>query len=471
MIVRQFLQWVQTASPGERADATSALARAYLHSELSVDDLAAAEGAMLMLLDDPSPLVRRALAEVFASSQKAPPVVVQGLAADQPEISSLILSRSPLLLDADLVDRVATAQPECQIAIASRPLLARAVSAAIAEVGSAQACLVLLENTDADIAAFSVDRIAARYGHLAPIRETLLLRPDLPAATRQLLLATLSQTLAGFVVGRQWIAKNHADHAAKEACERATVALAAQTHPDELPDLVHHLCESGQLNAGLILRGLLSGHVMLFEQSLAELTGVPVERVASYVHDRNISGFAALYGRAGLPSAAYPAFREAIAALREGALLGEMGGMVRLKRRMVERVLAGCVHEFVGDIEPVLALLRRFASEAAREEARLFCEDLVAAPVAPVYAEHDVQDYAQQYAQDEAQPYVEHYAPDEVQPPAHAAASAYAPTYAEIYAPAHAEQYAPVVVTKYAPEPAAYSAPPLVVTAAQRLAA
>ena len=60
MIVRQFLQWLRKAPPGERADATSALARAYLHSDLSPDDRAAAEGAMIMLLDDPSPLVRRA---------------------------------------------------------------------------------------------------------------------------------------------------------------------------------------------------------------------------------------------------------------------------------------------------------------------------------------------------------------------------------------------------------------------------
>ena len=30
-----------------------------------------------------------------------------------------------------------------------------------------------------------------------------------------------------------------------------------------------------------------------------------------------------------------------------------------------------------GDIEPLLTLLRRFATEAAREEARMFCDELV----------------------------------------------------------------------------------------------
>jgi uncharacterized protein (DUF2336 family) len=378
MIVRQFLQWVRHAPPGERAEATSALARAYLHSDLSLDDLAAAEGAMIMLLDDPSPLVRRALAEVFASSQKAPPVVVHALAADQPEIAVPVLSRSPLLLEDDLVDLIATGHPDAQTAIAGRVMLPRSLSAALAEVGSAEACLALLENADADIALFSIDRIVERFGHLAPIREDLLDRDDLPMATRQALLSKLSQTLAGFVASRQWMGPEHAEYSAREACEKATVALAADTPYEEIGDLVQHLRKSGQLTAGMILRGLLSGNVVLFEEALAELSALPLDRVSSYIHDRNISGFLALYSKAGLPDAAYPAFREAISGMREGVLIGEQGGAARLKRRMVERVLNACAQERGADMASLLALLRRFAVEAAREEARLFCDDLVA---------------------------------------------------------------------------------------------
>ena len=68
MIVRQFISWIRTAPAGERAEATRSLARAWLISDLSEDDRAAAEGALLMLLDDTSPLVRQAMAEVFARS-------------------------------------------------------------------------------------------------------------------------------------------------------------------------------------------------------------------------------------------------------------------------------------------------------------------------------------------------------------------------------------------------------------------
>jgi uncharacterized protein (DUF2336 family) len=377
MIVRQFLQWVRSAPPGERADATSALARAYLYSELSNDDRAAAEGAMIMLLDDPSPLVRQAMAEVFASSQYAPPVIIDALAADQPQVAVPILSRSPLLLEADLVDLVATGRSETQTAIACRAILPCSIAAAIAEVGSAEACLALLENVDADIAPLSIDRMVERFGHLAAIRENLLMRDDLPMSTRQALLSKLSQTLAGFVSGRQWLATEHAEYAARDACEKATVALAADTPYDELPALVRHLRQSGQLTAGMILRGLLSGNVVLLEEALAELSDLPLDRVTSYIHDKNISGFHALYRKAGLPDGAYPAFRHAIAAMRQGALRGGQGQAARLKRAMVERVLDGCSAEADAD-DSLLALLRRFAVEAAREEARSFCDDLVA---------------------------------------------------------------------------------------------
>ena len=378
MIVRQFLQWIRHAPPGERAEATSALARAYLHSDLSPDDIAAAEGAMIMLLDDPSPLVRRALADVFATAQEAPLVVVHALANDQPEIAMSILALSPLLQESDLVDLVATAQPAAQAAIASRAMLPRSLAAAIAEVGCAPVCLALLENSSADIASFSIDRIVDRFGHLAAIREPLMARADLPMATRQALLAKLSRTLATFVAGRQWLGPEHAEDATREACEKATVALAADTPYEELGHLVQHLRQSGQLTAGMILRALLSGNVVLFEEALAELSDVPIDRVTSYIHDKNISGLNALYRKAGLPDQAYPAFREAIAAMREGVLIGEQGDVARLKRRMVERVLTACMAERGRDLTSLLALLRRFAVEAAREEARMFCDDLVA---------------------------------------------------------------------------------------------
>jgi uncharacterized protein (DUF2336 family) len=378
MIVRDFLQWIRTAPASDRAEATSALARAYLYSDLSPDDLGAAEGAMLMLLDDPSPLVRRSLADALAASPDAPPAIVLALAADQPQIAAPVYALSPLFVDADLVDAVATGGAAIQAAISSRAALPRSVGAAIAEVGTAESCLILVENFDADIAPFSIDRIVERFGHLAAVRESLLARDDIPAATRQTLVIKLSKTLAGFVAGRAWLDTDHAQRVAREACEKATVTIAADAPQTELGPLIRHLSASGQLTAGLILRALLSGNIVLFEEALSELADMPVTRVSGLIHDRGASGLRALFEKAQLPPSTYPAFKEAIEAMREGFLL-EPGGVTRLKRRMIERVLTRCENEDLDELAPLLTLLRRFATEAAREEARLFCDELVAA--------------------------------------------------------------------------------------------
>ena len=74
----------------------------------------------------------------------------------------------------------------------------------------------------------------------------------------------------------------------------------------------------------------VSGNVVLFEEALAELSGISIDRVTAYIHDKNISGFRALYREAGLPDVAYPAFREALSAMRAGLLIGEQGGASRL---------------------------------------------------------------------------------------------------------------------------------------------
>src|SRR5579862_2058971 len=376
MIVRQFISWIKTAPAGERAEATRALARAWLISDLSGNDRGAAEGALLMLLDDPSPLVRRAMSEVFARSHEAPAAIVQALGLDQLSVALPILEHSPLLIDADLVDIVATGDGETQCAIARRVKLPMSVCAAIAEVGSAAAALELIENPYAELAPFSWDRIVERHGHLAAIRESMLVLDGLPAATRAALVAKLSETLAQFVVARNWLSADRAGRLASEARDRSTLNIAARSRGEDICGLVSHLRATGQLTAGLVLRALLSGNLELFEAALAELSGLPQGRISSLLHDRGGASLEALLRRAGLPETTFAAFRVALDVCHEIGFADSAGTAARLRRRMVERVLTQCETDGSAT-EQLLILLRRFATESAREEARLFCEELV----------------------------------------------------------------------------------------------
>ena len=377
MIVRQFINWVRTASAGERAEATRSLARAWLISDLTPDDRAAAEGALLMQLDDPSALVRQAMAEAFARSTEAPAAIVRALSLDQPSVALPILEHSPLLIDADLVDIVATGDCQMQCAIARRIKVPPPVCAAIAEVGTAAAALELIENPYAELAPFSWDRIVERHGHLAAIRESMLMLEDLPAATRAALVAKLSETLAQFVVARNWLSADRAGRLTSEARDRSAITIASRSRGEDICGLVSHLRVTGQLTAGLILRALLSGHLELFEAALAELSDLPLARVSGLLHDRGGASLQALLKRAGLPESTFAAFRVALEVCHEIGFADSMGTAARLRRRMVERVLTRCENESDAT-EQLLILLRRFAMESAREEARQFCDELLA---------------------------------------------------------------------------------------------
>ena len=330
-----------------------------------------------MLLDDCSPLVRQAMAEVFADSADAPPAVVRALSVDQPAVALPVLEFSPLLIDADLVDIVATGCSEVQCAVARRVRLPAPVGAAIAEVGSAAAALELIENPHAELAPFTWDRIVERHGHLAAIREAMLVLDDLPSATRMALVTKLSDTLAQFVVARRWLSAERAERLMDDARDRSIMLVASRSHEDDMQALMRHLRATGHLTAGLILRALLSGNLDLFSHALAELADLPCARVMALVHDGASASLKALLKRAGLPETTHAAFRAALEAIREIGFVDSEGGAAGLQRRMVERVLTRCETEAVV-ADPLLILLRRFATESARDEANRFCGELLA---------------------------------------------------------------------------------------------
>lgn len=379
MIVQRFLQWIETAPPGRRAEATHALARAYLYSDIDEGTRYAMEAAMTVLLDDPSPEVRYALADALGAYSDVPRHIVLALASDQAEIAALVLSRSPVFIDAELVDLAAAAETRLQVAIASRQNLSSAVAAAIAEVGEEAACRSLIDNRSADIARISLRRMAERFADEPGMRETMLARHDLPPEVRQLLIQRLSAALGDLVVVKSWVSEDRARAVTRDACDRATVALAAETETEELVALVEHLRVTGQLTTALLLRAVCAGNVAFFEAALSVLARVPEARVASLVRSGRAGTLRAVYDKAGLPAVAFDAFVAGIETCRR--LADEEGprDRYRFTKHMVESVLARYQDITDGEMNELTSMLRRFAADQAREAARDYVRAAVAA--------------------------------------------------------------------------------------------
>ena len=373
MIVRRFLAWSQMVPPGQRAEGVNALALGYLYSPMAPEIRREAEAALTALLDDPSPLVRRVLAEAFASAVEAPYHCILALANDQPEIASLVLERSPVLTDEDILESAATGNEAVQAAIARRAKLSAGVSAALAEKACLEAVRALAENPSADVPEFSLRRMVERFGADACLREALLARPELPTCVRVDLVCAGASALTSFVRDSGWLSGDRAERLRREASERAIIDIALATTGEEGLDgaleLARHLRSTGRLTPALMLRALLSGERALFEAALAELSGQPLARAAGFVRFHQGGGFVALYDRARMPTNLLPVFQAALLAQDE-ADQPASGEDARLSRRLIAQVLEDCEALGNPELAKVMALLRRFDAEAAQQEAR-----------------------------------------------------------------------------------------------------
>lgn len=375
MIVRRFLLWARTAPAEARASGAAALAGAYLRSGLSDDDRREAETALIALIDDPAPSVRRAIAEEMAASPRTPRTLALGLIADQSDVAALVLAHSPVLTDADLVDAVAVGDVLAQRAVAMRRCLPASVAAALAEVGCDEALLTLAGNRTAEIPDFSFERMMERCGDNGALREALLERADLPAGLRQAIAARVSDALAQFVSGCGWLTPERSARLARESTERVAVALAAGGEASDAPAIVEVLRATGRLTAGLILRSLLSGEPALAEAALVSLSDLPAPRVAALLRDRRGAGLRALCRKAGLPATLEPAFIAAIIALNARGF-DAAGPRQGLDRCLLTEVMRACDGLAGPEADALMALLRRMDAEAARDEARRMADSL-----------------------------------------------------------------------------------------------
>ena len=155
--------------------------------------------------------------------------------------------------------------------------------------------------------------------------------------------------------------------------------IAASCPENDLSGLVQALRLRGALTMALLLRSLAGGERAFFVASLAELSCLPHARAAGFVGDPGGAGFAAAALKAGFPKHSLPVFRAALAAVGDHEALEGRG----LKAELVGAVISAC--ETWGDpaLAPFLALLWRFAAEAARTDARSKARIAAAVPALP----------------------------------------------------------------------------------------
>ena len=263
MIVRNFLQWAMTASAAQRSEGAGALARAYLYSELDERTRRDAEIAMMSLLDDPSPLVRRALADNFASAADAPHSLISALANDQSDIAAPTSVAFAAALRGGIgrlrgdrrrlrPKRHRPARPRARQRRGGARRSRRARGGDFARGQSRRGTRRIFDA--AHDRAFRRRRRNARSAALASLA---------PGDDPQPIGRGGGRSLTAFVVDCAWLSPERAERLSREARDKANVIIVAETAARDgragLRELAAHLRASGQLTPSLVLRASAVG--------------------------------------------------------------------------------------------------------------------------------------------------------------------------------------------------------------------
>lgn len=299
-------------SEDARAEVAAKVARQFNEVELLPRERELAHEILGYLVHDVAVSVRESLSRCLTDNPAAPRNIVLQLARDIDQVAIPVLERSPVLTDEDLVGLVYYGSPAKQCAIAGRAEVGAPVSEAIAHRGDRQAVLTLVHNSGAVINEAAATILAKRYGEDADVAAPLVKRGELPALLVERLIAMISEQIRDYLVEHHEVDRRVAATLEEQTRERTTADTIQRTGQTDLRALTQQLAANNRLTATLILRAACAGEIRFVEAAFAELTSVPDERIWRLIHDVGALGFRAVYARAGMPEALYPAFRRVL---------------------------------------------------------------------------------------------------------------------------------------------------------------
>ena len=353
----------------ERAGIAHRLCRRIAADPLTDEERAHAEEIIKILADDAADLVRRTLSVTLRNSPRLPRDVALQLAQDIEEVAVPVLEFSPSFTDEDLIELVLAVTASKQAAIASRRYVNEELTDVIAEHGAPEAVSVLTRNKGAAWTNSAFEHPIRRFHDNDDIKEGIISREQIPIHIAEKLVSLVSGQAFDLLVNKHELPAQIAIDLAAGARERATIDLVEQAdRTQDMEYFVHQLDLNGRLTYSLIMRALCVGHMKFVEYALAELSGVPHNRVWLMIHDAGPSGLAAVFDRAGLPRKLLPAFKAAVTVYHETELDGGANDKARFRSRMIERVLTQFQAIPKADLDYLLEKLDIYSEQAEVQE-------------------------------------------------------------------------------------------------------
>jgi Uncharacterised protein conserved in bacteria (DUF2336) len=281
-------------SPTRRAHILRRIAELFLaeadrltHSQLSVFD-----EVLVCLLHR---VEARALAELsaaLADVTPAPPETMRRLAHhENAAVASPVLLKSCTLADADLIEIAGNRSQQHLVTMAKRQGLSQAVTDAVLKHAGKDVSRVLARNASARLTEKGYATLLATAAHDEAVAEALGLRPDLPDAALQSLLATTTETVRSRL---KKCASAPTRERVQAALSHVDVAVEAKkSTPDDYTEAraaVVVLNHGGRLNDSTVNRFAIRREYPNVIAALSLLSGGTVEVITPLMEEESGSG-------------------------------------------------------------------------------------------------------------------------------------------------------------------------------------
>ncbi|WP_025898717.1 DUF2336 domain-containing protein [Sneathiella glossodoripedis] len=262
---------------------------------LSEQERAHISDIMNKLIRDVELSVRITLAEKLTHSEQAPVELIKLLANDEIEVAKPFLTKSRLLMEADLLEIIEYRSKEHLLAITERDDISPLISDMLIEYGDEDIIEELVRNKDAQISKEALALLVEESKRVDRFQEPLLSRHDLPPALAHKMFWWVSAALRRHILNNFQIDDRVLDQtialATTEVIEDPDIPEFGETHADRL---AAHMAAKNELNEKTLIQTLRSKQIRLFLACFSILSGLDTKTLSRFVHDKNAEAMAVL---------------------------------------------------------------------------------------------------------------------------------------------------------------------------------
>lgn len=294
---------ISDPSAESRAATMLRVAAAYGSDELAESERALALAIIHAVLPGVDLALRRQLAESLQNTPHLDHALALQLAKDVIEVATPILSNSPVLTDADLVEIVTGTSPAHIRAVTERSHLSTEVTSAIVQYGDEAAILRVAANNNASISADGFHRIMSRFPDHSRLNETLSQRSALPLAIVERLATVVTGKVLERLIQRYALPAQRVSLILHHSREHFLLTSMSGHLAEELRDFAERLEENGLLSGSLVLRALAIGQFAFLLQALSVKSGIAIGNIRKLMSDEGGNGQEQLFLKCHLPGA------------------------------------------------------------------------------------------------------------------------------------------------------------------------